>query len=172
MLGYTPMLTLLQLTTLFLVALTMVCSVGHALEFPGKMRLSKDAYLTAQSIYYPGFTFVGGFAEVAAPLMTLVLLFLTPRHSAAFMLTLWTLIALAANQIVFWIVTQPVNRRWPINQDLRGFSEKFFGTQRGKSKEQLDDWVALRNRWEYSHLARSAMASAAFVLLATAIAVE
>jgi hypothetical protein len=25
------------------------------LEFPGKMRLSKDAYLTVQRIYYPGF---------------------------------------------------------------------------------------------------------------------
>ena len=37
-------------------------ALTHALEFPGKMRLDKDIYLAAQTIYYPGFT-IGGAAE-------------------------------------------------------------------------------------------------------------
>ena len=37
------MLTTLQILTLMLVAVTMVTAGAHALEFPGKMRLSKDA---------------------------------------------------------------------------------------------------------------------------------
>ncbi len=57
------MLTVLQLIALFLVAITMTCSLGHALELPGKLRLPKETYLAVQPIYYPGFTLVGGFAE-------------------------------------------------------------------------------------------------------------
>jgi hypothetical protein len=82
------------LATLFLVALTMACAVAHALELPGKMRLTKDAYLAVQPIYYPGFTVVGGFAEFGALLMLFALLFVTPRDSPAFALTLWAFIAL------------------------------------------------------------------------------
>jgi hypothetical protein len=48
------MVTTLQVITLMLVALAMAPAVAHALEFPGKKRLSKDAYLTVQGIYYPG----------------------------------------------------------------------------------------------------------------------
>ena len=38
----------------------MALALAHALERPGKMRLSKE--LAIQPIYYPGFTF-GGTAE-------------------------------------------------------------------------------------------------------------
>jgi hypothetical protein len=48
------MFTTLQVVTLMLVALAMAPAVVHVLEFPGKMRLSKDAYFTVQRIYYPG----------------------------------------------------------------------------------------------------------------------
>lgn len=32
----------------------MAPALAHAMEYPGKMRLSRDAYLTVQPIYYPG----------------------------------------------------------------------------------------------------------------------
>jgi hypothetical protein len=31
-----------------------VPALAHALELPGKMRLTKDAYFAMQHIYYPG----------------------------------------------------------------------------------------------------------------------
>jgi hypothetical protein len=163
------MLTILQLITLFLVALTMACAVAHALELPGKMRLPKDVYLAVQTIYYPGFTVVGGFAEVGALLMLFVLLFLTPRDSPALALTLSAFIAVVSLQVVFWVVTQPVNRFWLSDQKLGRGGAAFFGT---RGSHQISDWTVLRNRWEYSHVARAVMATAALMLLATAIALK
>jgi hypothetical protein len=163
------MLTILQLATLFLVALTMACAVAHALELPGKMRLTKDAYLAVQPIYYPGFTVVGGFAEFGALLMLFALLFVTPRDSPAFALTLWAFIALLSLQLVFWVVTQPVNKFWLADRKLGRASAAFFGA---RSSQDTPEWTTLRNRWEYSHVARAAMATAALMLLATAIAVR
>jgi hypothetical protein len=164
------MLTTLQLITLLLVALTMTCSAGHALELPGKMRLPRDAYLATQSIYYPGFTFIGGIAEVAAPLMLLVLLFVTPRESPAFDLTLWAFVAALILQGIFWTIVQPVNKHWVAGQKLGRAGAAFFGTTAGN--EPAPDWTTLRNRWEYSHLTRAVLATAALMLLATAIAVS
>jgi hypothetical protein len=33
--------------------------LAHALEWPGKLRLSREHYLAVQPIYYPGFTYSG-----------------------------------------------------------------------------------------------------------------
>jgi len=55
----------MQVITLLLLALAMVPAVAHALELPGKKRLTKETYLAVQPIYYPGFTIIGGFGEFA-----------------------------------------------------------------------------------------------------------
>lgn len=47
------MLSFLQIATILLVAIAMALSLAHALEFPGKLRLSKENYLAVQPIYYP-----------------------------------------------------------------------------------------------------------------------
>jgi hypothetical protein len=73
----------LQVITVFLVAVAMALSLAHALEFPGKMRLTREAYLATQTIYYPGFT-IGGFGEALGLVATLLLLLLIPRSSPAF----------------------------------------------------------------------------------------
>jgi hypothetical protein len=67
----------LEIVSVALVALAMAPAVAHALELPGKLRLSREAYLTVQRIYYPGFTIVGGIAEVGG-LAAIVL----PLHAA------------------------------------------------------------------------------------------
>lgn len=41
---------LLQLLTLCLIALTFGLSIAHALEYPGKRRLSESEYRTVQTI--------------------------------------------------------------------------------------------------------------------------
>ena len=62
-----------QVISVFLVAITMALALAHALELPGKLRLSKDVYIAVQPIYYPGFTF-GGLTEPLAIIVTLILL--------------------------------------------------------------------------------------------------
>lgn len=55
----------LQILTAALVGIAVITAVAHALELPGKRRLSRDTYFAVQQIYYPGFT-VAGIAEPAA----------------------------------------------------------------------------------------------------------
>jgi hypothetical protein len=57
----------------------MALTLAHALELPGKMRLTKEIYFAMQPIYYPGFT-IGGFAEPAS----LILTRLDPLRSATY----------------------------------------------------------------------------------------
>jgi hypothetical protein len=77
------MFLILQVGTVFLVAIAMSLALAHALELPGKMRLSKETYIAVQTIYYPGFTY-GGLSEVLGMLMTLILLLATPTGRPAF----------------------------------------------------------------------------------------
>jgi hypothetical protein len=72
----------------------------------------KETYLAVQPIYYPGFTIVGGFGEAAGLLAAFALLFVIPRDTITFSLTLGAFILLAIMHAVFWFVTQPVNRFW------------------------------------------------------------
>jgi len=103
------MLDVLQVLTVILVVLAMVPALAHALELPGKLRLTKDAYVAVQPIYYPGFT-IAGMAEPVAIIFTIILLVLTPRGSADFWLTLVALLGLIGMQAVYWLFTHPVNK--------------------------------------------------------------
>jgi hypothetical protein len=163
------MLIVLQVATLTLVAIALALALAHALELPGKLRLSKDDYLTVQPIYYPGFTF-GGAAEPLALLLMLALMPLTPA-GAALWLTAGAFVALAATHAIYWLVTHPVNRFWLKDVDLTGFSGGFFGFDPLARSGAADEWTQLRNRWELSHVVRAAFALVSFVLLAAAVAV-
>lgn len=162
----------LQVATVFLVAVAMALSLAHALEYPGKMRLGKEAYFAAQSIYYPGFT-IGGLGEVLGLATTLFLFFLTPPRSAAFWWTLVSLIALAAMHAVFWTVTQPVNRHWLAGFPMSDASRRFFSMDPspGAASGQSLSWERLRDRWEYSHIARAILAAVSLISLTIAVAV-
>jgi hypothetical protein len=164
------MLHVLQIVTLMLVAVAMACSLAHALELPGKLRLAKDVYLAVQAIYYPGFTIVGGFAEILGLLATGALVFLTPRDSSAFRVTVLALIALVLMHATFWVVTQPANKYWLREQKLSTAGSRFFGTHRSATDWSQVDWKFMRDKWEYSHVTRAVLSFAAVVLLACAIA--
>jgi hypothetical protein len=71
--------------SLFLVVLTVATSLAHALELPGKMRLSREQYLAVQAIYYPGFTYAG-LAEPLSIVALAVLLLLSHGLAASFWL--------------------------------------------------------------------------------------
>jgi hypothetical protein len=102
------MFLILQIITVCLVAVAMSLSLAHALELPGKMRLGRDAYLSVQPIYYPGFTVGGGIGEAGGMMATLLLVLLTPRGTAAFRWTLIALICLVASHLAYWVFTHPV----------------------------------------------------------------
>src|SRR5215831_5426822 len=125
------MLTL-QVITVLLVAVTMALALAHALEYPGKMRLSKENYIATQSIYYPGFT-IGGFGEALGLLASLALMFEMPRGSAPFWWSVFGFVALAIMHTVFWTVTQPVNRHWTANIRISPNAQQFFGVQQRQS---------------------------------------
>ena len=56
----------LKLVALLLVVATMISSVAHALELPGKLRLTHEQYFAVQPSYYPGFTIIGAIEQLAA----------------------------------------------------------------------------------------------------------
>lgn len=166
------MYTVLQVVAVALVSVAMALSLAHALEFPGKMRLDKETYYGMQSIYYPGFTIGGGVGEGGGTIATVILLFLTPSGSGQFWLTLSALLCLLAVQAVYWIFTHPVNNFWVAGEKLDRFSSSFFsfGTKRSRKGAGQRDWTQLRDRWEYSHVARAALSATSFVLLLVATA--
>ena len=155
------MLDVLQAASLILVVLAMVPAVAHALELPGKMRLAKDAYFAVQPIYYPGFT-IAGISEPIAIVATAGLLVLTPRASTAFWLTLVALLGLIGMHAVYWLFTHPVNSFWLRGEKLSGAGAGFFSL--GSSSDAAD-WRRLRDRWEYSHVARAALGFVSLVAL-------
>lgn len=142
----------LHMLSIVLAAIGMGLSLAHALELPGKLRLGREAYLSVQRIYSPGFAIGGFFGEAVAIVATFVLLLVIPLRTTAFWLTFAALACLLIEHGIFWCITRPVNRFWskPLPTDC--------------------DWTALRDRWETSHLVRAVAAAAAFLLL-VAIAV-
>ena len=161
------MFQLLQILTVLLVAVAMALALAHALELPGKMRLRKEEYVAVQSIYYPGFTIGALFGEFGAIIATLVLLVVTPGDTPAYLLTFVALIALLLMHGLYWVLTHAVNKFWVADQKLGKAGAAFFNPTGETAGE---NWARLRNRWEYSHVARACCAMVAFIALATATA--
>jgi hypothetical protein len=166
---------ILEVITIFLVAIAMSMAVAHALEFPGKLRLDHKTYATVQTIYYPGFT-VAGVGEPLAAVAVLILLLILPGRGTAFWWVLSAFIALLLMHAVFWFVTQPTNRYWLGSQKLSRAGAKFFAVDRtAQSGADITDndnmeWQHFRDRWEYSHIVRAILSVIALIAITIAIA--
>ena len=160
------MLAFVQFISVLLVAVAMAMALAHALEYPGKLRLSKDAYIATQPIYYPGFTIGGAVGEFGGILVTLALLLLTP-FGLDFFLVLGAVVGLIAMQAVYWTMTHPVNSFWLKDTKLGSAGAGFFGSDplRTKTDGRPADWTDLRDQWEYSHVIRAALGFASLALL-------
>jgi Domain of unknown function (DUF1772) len=163
------MVCVLQVLTVILVAVAMALALAPALELPGKMRLRKDAYYAMQPIYYPGFTIGGGIGEAGGMIFTIVLLFLTPWGTADFWLTFVALLGLIGMQVVYWLLTHPVNTFWLQDEPLRGLGAGFFSFGTHQENTRPVNWTELRDRWEYSHVVRAGLAFVSFLALVIAI---
>jgi len=157
----------LKICAVIIVAVAMDMALAHALELPGKLRLSKEQYLAVQAIYYPGFTFAG-VSEPLSVILTALLAFLMPAASLSFWLTLGACVALVLMHAIYWVLIQPVNSFWLKDIGLQGTGKAFFAFGSASPSGQVD-WTYLRDRWEYSHLARAGLAVVAFVLLVAAV---
>jgi hypothetical protein len=161
------MLIVLQILTVVIVSVVLTGALAHALELPGKLRLSRDEYFVVQRIYYPGFTFAG-ISEPVSFLLVLVLLFLVPRETMSFWLTLGALVGLMGVQLVYWVLVHPLNTVWLQKEKLGRAGSSFFGSQAQTESGDTSEWQKLRNRWEYSHVARAALAMVSFIALVSA----
>jgi hypothetical protein len=168
------MFLILQVISVCLVAVAMSLALAHALELPGKMRLDRETYIAMQPIYYPGFTVGGGVSEAGGMAATLVLLLLTPRSSEAFLWTSVALASLVAMHLAYWIFTHPVNKFWLKATPLKGFGGGFFRfdplSRSAPAAAREEDWKRFRDRWEYSHVIRAALAGFGLVCLVIAVA--
>jgi Domain of unknown function (DUF1772) len=160
------MLAAIQVASIVLTALAMAPALAHAFEFPGKKRLDRDGYVLVQGIFYPGFTLLG-FSEPCALIAIVVLLFLTPGYTPVFWLTTLALLCILAMQAVYWIFTHPTNKYWlgSSQMALGAAGNRFFSVG---SAAAAEDWKKLRDRWEYSHIARAGLSFSAFTLITLA----
>lgn len=164
------MVRVLQVVTVLLVAMAMSFAVAHAAEFPGKRRLPRDTYLAVQRIYHPGFT-VGGVSEPLSIVALIALLLFTPRDTTSFWWICAALAAVIGMQAVYWLAIHPVNRFWLKGERLPAASARFFavGNRGMVGEHDTGDWISLRDRWEYSHVVRAALAAPALVFVAIAV---
>lgn len=155
----------LQSVSLVLAAIGMALALAHALEFPGKRRLDRDTYLKVQAIYYPGFT-IGGVLEPLAVIAVFALMLFTPFGTTSFWLTAVAVVGLLSAHAVYWVVTHPVNKVWLKDEKLDKSGGTFFAAG---STTAAGDWMALRDRWEWSHVARAVLAVASLIALVIAV---
>lgn len=159
------MIPALKLVSIILVVATVIPSVAHALELPGKLRLTREQYLAVQTIYYPGFTAIGA-AEPLSIFALAALLVLTPAGTTKFWLVAASLLAVVMTHTLYWFLTAPVNKVWLRGKVLSGSAQRFF--EAGGSPNEAD-WTILRDRWERSHRYRAATSVIAFILLTIAL---
>jgi len=124
-------------------ALALGGAAAHAFELPNKIGMGAHEYFVAQQLYRGWNRLAFLLAVELGGMLAVIFLFraqpLVRRPALA------ALASLVAAQAIFWIWTFPANqatRNWTV---------------------QPQDWEALRQQWEYSHLA-----GAAFQLLAMA----
>ena len=153
----------LQIVTVLIVAVVLAMSLAHVLEYPGKLRLDRDAYFAVQTIYYPGFSFAG-ICEPLSIAIVLALLVATPFQTTNFWLVLVALLALITMHVLFWLVTQPVNKYWLVRDKISAAGARFFAVEQASGRA-MPEWTKLRDRWERSHLVRAALCVTAFVML-------
>ncbi|HEY6977612.1 MAG TPA: hypothetical protein VH396_15045 [Chitinophagaceae bacterium] len=127
----------IRFITILLGALTLAPLMAHLLELPNKMSLSRDAYLTVQSIY-SGWNLLG-IIEVATVVSSTVLFILTIKNEKPLRFIFFAFVCFDLALILFFSFTYPANR------------------ETDNWTRLPNNWQQLRNEWEYSHAARAGL---------------
>jgi hypothetical protein len=87
-----------------------------------------------------------------------------------------SLLGLVSMQLLYWTRTDPASKFWLQNadKDLGNVGEGVFafelmGPPISQTTQREMDWRKLRDRWEYSHVARAGVAFISFISLLIAI---
>jgi hypothetical protein len=133
------------------VALALVPAGAHLAELPHKFKLSAHDYLVVQQLY-AGWSIFGVIVSCAL-LSTGVLTVVERREPAILTAALLAFLCILGTQVAFWVFTQPANRatrNWTMLPE---------------------NWMQLRNQWEYSHAASAVLNLVAlFALIYAAVA--
>jgi hypothetical protein len=62
-----------------------------------------------------------------------------------------------------------VNKFWLEDEKLSGLGAGFFSFEMNKAQTRPSDWIELRNRWEYSHVARAGFTLLSLIALVIAV---
>jgi hypothetical protein len=151
-----------------LVAVAMALAFAHALRLPGKMRLNKETYLGSTDLL-PWLHYRRGIGVGGGMVALLILLVLTPYASTRFWWTLATFLSLVTMHLIYWVVTQPVNRFWTKDIKLTGLGATFFSRFSPSGARGDANWSRLRDVWEYSHVGRAIFAMLSLISLTIAI---
>ncbi|MGH9627686.1 MAG: DUF1772 domain-containing protein [Bryobacteraceae bacterium] len=123
--------------------------LAHSFELLNKINLPAEQYLVVQQIYRGwallGIVVFGSLGSILA------LTIMVRRDRRLFPLTLTALLCIVGTQIIFWRFT------FPVNQETRNWTVL------------PDNWLQLRNQWEYSHLASAGLDVVALVMLYLAV---
>jgi len=90
---------------------------------------------------------------------------LMPAGTARFWWTAVSLGFLVLAHLTYWFVTHPVNSAWLKDTQVSGAGRLFFKAFSGRESS----WQHMRNLWEFSHVARAALAAMSFVALLVAV---
>lgn len=134
---------------LIFVALALAPAMAHLLELPNKIGLGREDYLTVQQ-NYRGWALLG-IIVFPAVLSTLALAFMVRRERKAFVFALISFLCIAGTQVIFWTYTYPANQatnNWTILPE---------------------NWMTLRDQWEYSHATSAVLNLLAFVALSLSV---
>jgi hypothetical protein len=135
--------------SLFFVALALAPAMAHLLALPNKINMPREQYLIVQQIYR-GWALLGT-VVIGALLSTLALTIVVRKPPKTFVLTLIAFLCIAGTQALFWTFTFPANQQthnWTVLPE---------------------NWLALRQQWEYSHAASAGLNLVAFVALILAV---
>jgi hypothetical protein len=134
-------LRIAQFAAILSTALALAPGAAHALELPNKMQMARADYLITQRIYR-GWNLLG-IVVVAQLVASIALARLADAADAPPARLAVALIV--GTQLIFWLVTFPVNRRtdnW---------------------SQAPEEWIGLRRRWELSHACSALLNLAALI---------
>ena len=150
------LLKFVRFVNLLLVALTLGMTFCHALEYPGKLRLSGPEWLTVQHNIYVAFGVVGAIIEVLAIATTWIVFAQLRNWKAARVLTLLAALCVTAALGIWFGWVEPVNTA------LNAWTPDTLP----------DNWMRYRDRWESGHAASAVLFLLAFSALVMAILSE
>lgn len=150
------LLKFVRFFNLLLVALTLGLTFSHALEYPGKARLTGAEWLVVQHNIYIAFGVVGAIIEVTAIITTWIVFSQIKGWKAARVLTLLAAVCGTAALGIWFAYVDPVNNA------LNSWTPDTLP----------DNWTQFRDRWEAGHAVSAALFALAFSALVIALMSE